>query len=668
MPAEGLQADLALWRELGWIRRLEEEFARFLWRLQPEADERVVLAAALASHQLGRGHVALPLDAWLADPQGFLALPPHHDQPASPLAEPARRHQQGLEALRRRLQALTVADLAERLAASGLVDTGPGTAPLVFDRAHLYLRRTWQAETAIVASIAQRAAAGPPLAAAAEIRSAIDEIFAPAGDPAPGSASGPDWQKLAAALAVRSPFTIVTGGPGTGKTWTAVRIIALLQRLHLEHADQPLRIRLAAPTGKAAQRLTESISAGWLALQNAQGLDAAGAPEPASTLHRLLGSQYHTRRFRHDRTHLLPADVVIVDEASMIDQELMQSLLDALHPGTRLVLLGDKNQLASVEAGSVFGDLCRGAEQLDYSQGMNDWLVQVLGHRAGPDGEGGLADQRVMLRRNRRSTPGIGELAEAVNAGDADRAITLLRDPERAELAWADGIEEPGDRLWDLLGTAYLAYLEAIEQSRPTSDQPDQGEIDGWARSALAAYGRFQVLSALREGPWGVTGINRGIGEWLDRVKSGGPAAAGAGEWFHGRPVMITRNDYATGLMNGDIGLCLALPHAGQTRQRVVFPKADHSLLYLSPGRVREAQTAWAITVHKAQGSEFDHAVLVLPGQSSPVLTRELIYTGLTRARDDFTLVAPSPSVFAQAVGQRTRRSSALADRLGLRA
>ncbi|MFW5816347.1 MAG: AAA family ATPase, partial [Wenzhouxiangella sp.] len=280
MAHEGLLSDLGLWRELGWIRRLEVEFSRFLSRLDPAADEHVLLAAALTSHQLGRGHVALPLAACLADPQGFLALPPPQDETAWAEAESAGRHALALAALKHRLQGLTAKDLADRLSSSGLVDDGPGSAPLVFERGHLYLRRTWQAETAIAAAIVKRTATGSSSFKPAQIRRAIDEVFAPV------PAEQPDWQRMACALAVRGPFTIVTGGPGTGKTWTAVRIIALLQRVHQLHSTQPLRIRLAAPTGKAAQRLTESIAAGWQALLSGQRLDGLVAPQPAATLHR----------------------------------------------------------------------------------------------------------------------------------------------------------------------------------------------------------------------------------------------------------------------------------------------------------------------------------------------------------------------------------------------
>ncbi|MDT8438136.1 MAG: exodeoxyribonuclease V subunit alpha [Wenzhouxiangellaceae bacterium] len=486
-----------------------------------------------------------------------------------------------------------------------------------------------------------------------------DEDAAPPDDPD----REPDWQQIACALAVRAALTIVTGGPGTGKTWTVVRVLALLQLLHPDQAERPLRVRLAAPTGKAAQRLGESIAAGWQELvESLPDVDLA-MPEAASTLHRLLGSQRHTRHFRHDRSNPLPADVVIVDEASMIDQELMHSLLEALAPATRLILLGDKDQLASVEAGAVFGELCRGAEQVNYSAALNDWLERVLGDRPGADGAGGLADRRVLLRRNRRSTPAINTLAVAVNRGDADAAVDLLR-RDGDELDWPTIDATNPNALQAILRAGYRDYLQAIGQKRPSEDTPTAEAIDRWAAHCLTAYARFQVLTAHRHGPWGVDGINGQVHRWLHAARNGKQPAIADGEWFHGRPVMITRNDYATGLMNGDIGLCLAVPDNGDTVLRVVFAGADQHLRYFSPSRLRDCETAWAMTVHKAQGSEFTHAVLVLPDRPSPVLTRELIYTGLTRARERFTLIAPSEGVFRQAVRARTRRSSALADRI----
>lgn len=664
MSHETLIADLRLWRELGWIRLLDEHFADFLAGFEAGASSEVLLAAAMASYQLGKGHVCLSLSDWMADPLGYLGLPPEEtERETAPDPVLQAQRQQAESRLRSRMDALDLANLEQALASSALVGSGPGSTPLVLDRGMLYLRRTWHAETGIVESIVELAGAQAMAPAPGQVGQAIREIFGGEGRLLTAGQSEPDWQQVACALAARSGLTIVTGGPGTGKTWTVVRIIAVLQMLHPEQTERPLRIRLAAPTGKAAQRLTESISAGWQALSHEQRLLGLLAPEPASTLHRLLGSQYHTRHFRHDRSNPLPADVVIVDEASMIDQELMHSLLDALAPSTRLILLGDKDQLASVEAGAVFGDLCRDAEQPGYSAELSAWLESVLGVRLAGNAAGGLADHRVMLRRNRRSTAAINQLATAVNAGEAESAIRLLREHDGDELAWPVVDEEQQDGLKELVFTGYRSYLDKIEASRPQTANPSEVAVDEWARHCLAVYGDFQVLTALKRGPWGVEGINRKMQEWLKASRIGREAGS-AGEWFHGRPVMMTRNDYSTGLMNGDIGLCLSVPVDGENILRVVFPGAGDSLRYFSPSRLRDCQTAWAMTVHKSQGSEFTHTVLVLPDETSRVLTRELIYTGLTRARERFTLVAPSADVLRDAVRLRTRRSSALGERL----
>jgi len=674
MPHESLYEDLALWRELGWMRVLEEQFVRFLGRIDSTADECVLFAAALASHQLGRGHVCLPLAECLAEPLAVLGLPPENlERERRPDPERERREADARRRLEKRLAGLELETLQQALDASTLVTEGKGSTPLVHDRGNLYLRRTWQAETDIAEAIASRREPLPPNLGAEDLGRLIREIFGQRDNLLAAGDMKIDWQQVACAVAARSPLSIVTGGPGTGKTWTAVRIIALLQKLHPDQASTPLRIRLAAPTGKAAQRLTESVAAGWQELQAQVDQVGLVAPESASTLHRLLGSQRHTRHFRHDRTNPLPADVVIVDEASMIDQELMQSLLDALAPTTRLVLLGDKDQLASVEAGAVFGDLCQGADDSARSPKMAGWLERVTGVRPQSTEGGFLVDQRVMLHHNHRAEHEIQALAECVNAGDAHRAAELLEGTDGNQLRCPRIDVEDDTALRNLLlhGDAagddrqgYLGYLDAIHDMRPNTARPTPRQIDNWARDCLDAYGQFQVLTAVKQGPWGVEGINRKVREWLGQQKVGGEPAASGEEWFHGRPVMITRNDYATGLMNGDIGLCLTVPIDGEPRLRVVFRKADNELQYFSPGRIRECRTAWAMTVHKSQGSEFGHTVLVLPDRYSRVVTRELIYTGLTRARRRFTLAAPDIETFKRGVRERTERVSALADRL----
>lgn len=660
---------LRLWREVGWIRLLDEHFARFLAGLDPQMDPIVLLGAAMTSNQLGRGHVCLDIDKWMDDPLGYLGLPPEEParrEPMDPATEDRRK--EGEQALTDWVGTLDRQMVEAALDGSALVGTGTGETPLVLDLGRLYLRRTWTPEVAIASGIADMLGLFPEAPSAEEVGSALERIFGVAGPGAPNMDADPDWQQIACALAARNRMTIITGGPGTGKTWTVVRIIALLKLLHPGEDERPLRIRLAAPTGKAAQRLTESITTGWKDLADHQGLSDMTGPEPASTLHRLLGSQWHTRHFRHNHSNPLGADVVIIDEASMIDQELMYSLIDALAPDTRLILLGDKDQLASVEAGAVFGELCQGAERVGYSAELVEWLECAMGCRLESGGSGGLNDQRVMLRRNRRSTLAINELAAAVNAGGVDRAVSLLREHQGEELAWPRlGEKDPQADLKTVLLDGYLSYLRSINESMPASPNPSKEEVSRWAQDCLATYARFQVLTALKRGPWGVEGINRLVQEGLaDRRINGRPAISGRGEWFHGRPVLVNRNDYATGLMNGDIGLCLSIPSDGEEVLRVVFPDGKAGLRYLSPSRLRDCQTAWAMTVHKSQGSEFTHTVMVLPDQSSQVLTRELIYTGLTRARERFTLVAANESVLRDAIEYRTLRSSALSDRLGI--
>lgn len=679
MAHEALLRDLALWRRLGWLRLLDEQFARFLARLvqrmAPESEPLVLLAGALASHQLGRGHICLPLTAWLDDPEAFLESSPDADD-ADSAAEPDRAllERTGRARMAEYLAGIDAAGLGRILAASTLVDTRVGSAPLVLDRDHLYLRRTWQAESGIAAAVLERSRALAADVDADGLGRLIREVFDRESRDDADEPAAIDWQMVACALAVRSRLCIITGGPGTGKTWTVVRIIALLQRLQADRADEPLRIRLAAPTGKAAQRLTESVAVGWQALRARFDESGLAAPEAATTIHRLLGSQRHTRHFRHDRARPLAADVVIVDEASMIDQELMQALLDALAPATRLILLGDKDQLASVEAGAVFGDLCRGVERVGFGPDTAAWIERAVGYRL-PEGDyATLADQRVLLRRNYRSEQQINALAECVNAGDADAARALLCESAGSELDWPAIAGEDDGALTKLLlhgdvdGTTragYVHYLDVVEAQRPSSADPVPDEIDAWARACLEALGRFQVLTAVRHGPWGVEGINRRLRQWLGRRRDAGAAWNESSEWFAGRPVMITQNDYASGLMNGDVGVCLGLPGDGEPALRVVFAGAGGELRYFSPGRIRDCQTAWAMTVHKAQGSEFDHAVLVLPDRVSPLITRELIYTGLTRARRRLTLVATEPEVFRRGVRQRTERHSQLAERLG---
>ncbi len=650
-PAEtSIMQALDDWQARGWLRPLDRALVALFQELSPQTDPLVLLAAALTSHQLGHGHVCLDVAATLAQPDYALSLPP----------EGERRRDATLPS--QLLRSVTHDAWLALLRASDLVDAGERDgAPMVLAGDRLYLRRYWTYELQVAAALRERLR--EPLAVPGDLPARLNELFGP---PAPDAT---DWQKIACAVAARGRFTLITGGPGTGKTTTVVRLLGLLQAPAVK-SGQPLRIRLAAPTGKAAARLSESIAAQVSRLAVDEATRAA-IPTDVSTLHRLLGTRPDTRRFRHHRGEPLALDVLVVDEASMIDLEMMASVLDALPSSARLILLGDKDQLASVEAGAVLGDLCRDAEAGNYRDDTIAWLQTVTGapvtHPALRPGDSPLAQQTVMLRHSRRfgADSGIGRLADAVNRQDAVTARQLLAQG----LPDARGLQaETADRAFaDLLtdghpegGEGYAHYLTVLRDTRPPAGTaPDDPAWEAWAAGVLAAFDRFRLLCALRRGAWGVEGLNAHVATTLRRR---GLLESDHG-WYEGRPVLSTRNDYSLGLMNGDIGIALRLPGPhGTAALRVAFPRADRpgGARFILPSRIGDIDTVFAMTVHKSQGSEFDHTVLALPPVASPVMTKELVYTGITRARRWFTLVESGQGVFDEAVMRRVTRVSGL--------
>jgi len=611
------------------------------------------------------------------------------------------RHERRVAAqVRARCRAAEPGEAAEAGAA------GDGVPELDVAQARAWLDRLFPAPDRIPApasaaapgSAVQRRARVKPRASSAQAELPFFEDLPPPGaPPAPPTpqrpphdapmreAPRPDGQKIACALALRGRLTIVTGGPGTGKTYTAARLLVLLHALH--RAPGPLRVALAAPTGKAAARLRQSIEAALAGLRSQFAGDATidGLPTapPARTLHALLGTRPGTRRFRHDAANPLPLDLLFVDEASMVHLEMMDALLDALPPTARLVLLGDKDQLASVEAGAVMGDLCAGsaAEPHPYDAGTVRWLQALTGEMlpapaiVEPSAASGraLAQQTATLRTSHRFAGDIGALARAVNRADTAAAVALLRQAADGDAAWLEArapdvavrlaLEGRGhahahgdahahaDADGHAEGHAggYRAYLDELAR-RPE----DPARFDAWARGVLRLFEQFRVLCAVREGPWGVAGLNAAIERalaargWLPR----------RGEWYEGRPVMVTRNDPSLGVFNGDIGLVLRQAGAGAPLR--AFFLDGEALRSVSVSRLADVETAFAMTVHKSQGSEFAHVALVLPEADSPVLTRELVYTGITRARQAFTLVAADLRGIETAIGRRTRRLGGL--------
>ncbi|MFW3615855.1 exodeoxyribonuclease V subunit alpha [Billgrantia antri] len=722
---QALFALLDRWVERGWLRALDRALASFLHREVNDAPPLLLLAAALASHQLGRGHVCLDLAQTLAAPDLALSLPPEGDDLSDPPPLPSEL-----------LAELDLATWRNALHHPALVADGnepPGNTPLVRSErdgnVRLYLRRYWQYEQDIRGLIGSRLTAATDAEAdTVTLARALAALFTPGHEL--------DWQQAACALASRSRFAVITGGPGTGKTTTVVKLLALLQALALGETTQPgagaprpLRIRLAAPTGKAAARLNESIAKQVLNLSlvelaaavGQQGVDIStlrdSIPTEVTTLHRLLGSRPDTRHFRHHAGNPLALDALVIDEASMVDIEMMAAVLTALPPKARLILLGDKDQLASVEAGAMLGDLCQRAEGGHYTPATCDWLERVTGTpipEQYKDEGGQPLDQAIaMLRVSHRfdAKSGIGQLAEAVNRplgnGQAEkegqkekkravREIFQQGYADIARLALADADDPALDRLvvngnptgfissgegrHDRRGEpiapsrGYAHYLDVMQAARPTQPYFGEGDArqpyDDWARQVLAAHGHFQLLCALRKGPWGIEGLNPRIGRALRRA---GWLKASDLEleqgWFEGRPVLVTRNDYGLGLMNGDIGITLAVPEArsateqsGRTLLRVAFPASDGSgdIKWVLPSRLQAVETVFAMTVHKSQGSEFTHTALLLPDAPNPILTRELVYTGITRARDWLTLVETGRGMLDEAVTREVVRVSGL--------
>lgn len=501
---------------------------------------------------------------------------------------------------------------AKLRASSGVGEPGE-FKPLILDAAgRVYLQRYWAYEADLAAAIRARlveAECDPALLAAG-----LKRLF-------PQAKKG-DGQRAAAEMAVRKQFAVITGGPGTGKTYTAARVLALLAEQFSAQGKRP-RIALAAPTGKAAARLQESIAKALAQMAESEPVRTS-PPGEASTLHRLLGTLPDSPQFRHDRDRPLAVDVVIVDEASMVDLALMAKLFDAVPPGARVILLGDKDQLASVEAGNVLGDICGGGEPVPTAAIAPHIAELKTAHRFG-------------------ESSGIQALSERVNAGDAQGALLLLHEGK-----FADVLSSP---------TPAGRALESV--LRPHVIDGCRGFLEPAEPSvALARVNDFRILCATRRGPYGVENLNMLATQILADAGLITPDAP----HYHGRPVLIGTNDYQLRLFNGDVGLILRDPQAGG-ELRAFFIDASGALRRVLPARLPAHETNYAMTVHKSQGSEFDRVLLVLPDRDTPVATRELLYTGLTRARSHVELWAED-AILQTTIERRTQRTSGLRDAL----
>ena len=629
MPQSELWNRVAILTEAGEMRRLSGAFARFVASLGSESSA-LMMACLVLSELEGRGHSCLVLDDLAAGPHALLGWTADQWNELAAAAGTLPRNVKGWG------EQLTA---AEQVWHVGDFDFGQ---PLVLDGGRLYLRRYWRDETLVAETIRARASQGREVDVV-KVKDTVAALFA-----SDRRAEAPDWQKLASTIALRGSVSIITGGPGTGKTYTVARLIALL--FATSQDAEHLRIALAAPTGKAAARLKQSIDKALDELADKAGAlnlkELAGRMGAARTLHSLLGARPDTRSFSHNKGNPLDVDVLIVDEASMVHLEMMASLLDALPPHATLVLLGDKDQLASVEAGAVLGDLCHDAQAGGYTQATLDYALAASGESIPPEytGNGGpLAQQTVMLRHSRRFGGPIGQLALAVNAGDVERAHVVLRAGDSA-VEWIEHAHQ--QHVVQLALDGYTPYLKAVLDGGGAGDE-------AWVRGVLHRFEAFRILCAVREGEWGVEGLNGAIEQTLESAG----LIKRRGEWYVGRPVMVTRNDYGTGVFNGDIGLTLN----DATRPgslRVYFLEGEKVRSVLAT-RLRHVETAYAMTVHKSQGSEFRHTVMALP-RDGKMIARELVYTGITRASEKFTLVSPASAVLGEAILRKTQRASGL--------
>lgn len=684
-----IKALLKIWETERLITPLDRHFALEMAQLHEaelapltEQDnhllsELFLLVCALLSRQLSQQHTCLPI---------------HHIVLDNPMQEPVSNCQ----ILSSHSEIIEVLAQFNGISAPNFEQASSPSTPIILDNGDLYLQRYHQFETQVASYLTQLADAEVSEQPAqictnsstgiSAISSTLDMLFPQSDDMA---ATHFDWQKISTATAFTKRLAVITGGPGTGKTTTVTKLLFLLTQ------QAEMTIRLVAPTGKAAARLSESIKASKLRLKQelapfADKIDLSNlsrVPEEASTLHRLLGVIPNSPKFRHHKDNPLRLDLLVVDEASMVDLPMMHKLLSALPTHARLILLGDQDQLASVEAGAVLADICAGLKQQEtranasdakwqmrYSSDYAGYLSKLSGFDLSPfiSPSPKIGDSLCMLMHSHRfkGDAGIGRLAAAVNNSDKDQVMQVWQ-TGYAELLWIEHLKtNAGNSGLDaLLTQAVSHYRQYLEMAKDSSKN---------AVDVIDCYNEFRLLCAMRAGEYGVDGINQGVTAALKQAK----LISADTEFYLGRPVIIQSNDYNLGLFNGDIGLILPdevnkpvsdgfAEDGNKTTQSVRlmahFIQADGSILKVLPARLPSHDTCFAMTVHKSQGSEFANVALVLPIWPSlaqkQLLTKELVYTAITRAKQHFTCLG-SQAVFEHACLQATQRSSGLARRL----
>ncbi|MGD1975856.1 MAG: exodeoxyribonuclease V subunit alpha [Desulfobacterales bacterium] len=609
-------------KHTGLFSEMDLHFARFIARFSPDWNTDIFMAAALVSRATADGNICLELEA-VAEP----ALLENRDMPD-------------------KLNLPSPTQWRQTLFSSPAVGRPGDKRPLILDdRNRLYLYRYWDYEKKLAHTIKERIKGELQGINLGELRTSIQQLF-------PEAENGKiNWQKIAATVAVLKRFSVITGGPGSGKTFTIAGILALLLA---SARDTTPKILLAAPTGKAAARLAESIKQARQYLACSDAIKY-GIPDNVYTIHRLLKPVVGTPYFRHHVDNPLPADIVVIDEASMVDLALMSKLVAAVTPDGRLLLVGDKDQLASVEAGSVLGDICDRQIIHGFSKRFLKKIEKLTRTKVADstplsEDQPGLQDCITVLQKSYRFSAhgGIGGLSRTINLGDANASLALINAPSETSISFHDirSRRMLMHELTRMIVDGYRKYL--------TCQDPG---------CAMDEFSRFKILCALKKGPFGVTAINR-LAEQVLGDEGLIPRAQPLNRpWYHGRPVLITRNDYNLNLFNGDIGITLPDPDASDDELQVYFPGTAGEFRRFPIHALSDHETVYAMTVHKSQGSEFDHVALILPDKDYPLLTRELIYTGLTRARQTVS-VWGTESVLRTAIVRKIERTSGLREAL----
>ena len=592
------------------------QMGKFISSLVSENRNDVKLAAALVSRQLRDGHVCVNLPEYAG--KSFTTGDDQIERVKFP-------------ELSTWLQSLKFSDCVG----------APGDfKPMILDEAHrLYFHRYWQYEHDIAEFILRCIPVQiDPLTSPKLIRERLQSYF-------PEMSLGKiSWPSIAAAAALMRKFMVITGSPGTGKTTAITQIMAFL----LDTKKNPLRIALCAPTGKAAARLEESVKK-TKAILNCPADVIDCIPEEAMTIHRLLGSIKYSPYFHFNENNTLPYDLVVVDESSMVDLPLAAKLMTALAPDAQLILLGDKDQLASVETGAVLGSICFPDPINFFSKTFGQQLSEICGEKTEvSDALPGVQDCIIELKQNYRfsEASGIGHLSRAVKEGDALHSLALINAETFSDICLSE-ISSTEDIILLLKEKVVKSYREYFQTVKSVSLR---------AGDVFDQFETFRVLCALRVGLWGSQRMN----DLIERLLAESGLINLTSQYYEGRPIMVVQNDYRLKLFNGDVGIVLRDP-ADQEKLKVFFRDQKEGLRSIAPERLPPCETVWAMTVHKSQGSEFDKVVLILSDSDVPVLTRELLYTGITRARF-YVDIWTSRDVFMKTIQKKILRQSGLTD------